>query len=300
MRIIATASRPRRPRRRVVRALALGAPLVAAGAIAGILLASAAPRAAVTVRSTSTITVTDVGSAPSAPAGGRVPVTAAPSEATLAAARAWVRGRAGNVAFAVVDGAGRLRGTRMHERFASASLVKAMLLVAYLRALGADGEALDAGARALLDPMIRASDNDAASAIYERVGEAGLVELARASGMTDFVSHPLWGETGLSAADQARFFALLDQLVPRRFGRFARSLLGGVIADQSWGIPAVARAEGFVVLFKGGWREGIVNQAARLEGRRATLALAVLSDRNPSMGYGIETVAGVAAALFAR
>src|SRR4029079_5146997 len=104
--------------------------------------------------------------------------------------------------------------------------------------------------------------------------------------MTDFTTSPLWGETLISAADQARFFALLDQLLPRRSAGFARGLLQGVIASQSWGIPAIARPAGYRVLFKGGWRDDILNQAARLEGPRATFSLAVLSDGNPSMAYG--------------
>jgi hypothetical protein len=153
------------------------------------------------------------------------------------------------------------------------------------------------GERALLDPMIRISDNDAASAIFAFVGEPGLAELGRAAGMTDLATHPFWGETGISAADQARFFAQLDRLLPARFATFARDLLAGVVPDQSWGIPAVGRPAGFAVLFKGGWREGIVHQAALLEGPRGRFALAVLSDGNPSAVYGIETIAGVTAAL---
>jgi hypothetical protein len=197
----------------------------------------------------------------------------------------------------VVDGAGRLQGTRMHETFASASLVKAMLLVAFLQQLDRAQRPLDPADRALLEPMIRSSDNDAASAIFARVGQQGLAELALQAGMAEFTTSPMWGETSISAADQARFFALLDQLLPQRSARFARTLLLGIVPAQSWGIPAIARERGYRVLFKGGWRDDILNQAARLEGGRGTFSLAVLSDENPSMAYGIQTVEGVASAL---
>ena len=46
-----------------------------------------------------------------------------------------------------------------------------MLLVAYLDRRGVRHRALRPSERGLLGPMIRVSDNDAASAIYARVGE---------------------------------------------------------------------------------------------------------------------------------
>ena len=49
------------------------------------------------------------------------------------AAFAWAARRAGHVAVAVVDSRGRLYGYHAEEGFMSASVVKAMLLVAYLR-----------------------------------------------------------------------------------------------------------------------------------------------------------------------
>ncbi len=56
------------------------------------------------------------------------------------------------------------------------------------------------------------------------------------------------------------------------------------------------------MLFKGGWRPSddrgwTVHQVAKLESGRGPLAIAVLSDGNPSRAYGIETVQGVAERL---
>ena len=53
------------------------------------------------------------------------------SERTAAAAR-YVEGRAGVESFALVDDRGRLHGYRVRMRAPSASLLKAMALVAYL------------------------------------------------------------------------------------------------------------------------------------------------------------------------
>ncbi|MGI8802340.1 MAG: serine hydrolase [Solirubrobacteraceae bacterium] len=230
-------------------------------------------------------------------AGRGTPRPAYPGGGGIAAAARFLDGRAGRTAFAVVDDKGRLSGLRLHLRFNSASVVKAMLLVAYLERLADAGRGLDPASRSLLYPMIHVSDNNAASAVFGIVGDAGLRRVAGQVGMTDFAtSGRWWGFTQISAADQARFFVVQDHLIPPQFDGYARGLLSGISADQSWGVPAVGRPR-FRVFFKGGWlpSEGLVNQAARLEGRGATFAIAVLTTGGPSMGYGEQTIEGVAA-----
>ena len=71
----------------------------------------------------------------------------------------YVRGRA-LTSFALIDSHGRLRGFAPHRRYVTASVVKAMLLVARLRQIG--NRPPGASDRAVLDPMITASDNGAA------------------------------------------------------------------------------------------------------------------------------------------
>ena len=53
------------------------------------------------------------------------------------------------------------------------------------------------GDRAVLDPMITVSSNDAASTIYYRVGDAALYDLAKRAGMTHFSVARLLGERPL-------------------------------------------------------------------------------------------------------
>jgi Beta-lactamase enzyme family len=100
-------------------------------------------------------------------------------------------------------------------------VVKAMLLVAYLDRL-AHERPITASDRALLGPMIRVSDNKAATAIYARLGAAALDRLARRAGMKRFSVGGYWGSARITAADQARFFARLDRLTPPRYRRYAR------------------------------------------------------------------------------
>ena len=224
-----------------------------------------------------------------------------PSRARIRAAQRYVRGRALS-SFAVIDSHGRLHGFAPRRRYISASVVKAMLLVAYVRQIG--NRLPDAGERATLGPMITLSDNDSASAIHARVGDAGLLALARRAGMRDLTVAGHWGSVFFSAADQARFFWRLPSFVPPRSRPYARRLLSSIVPAQRWGFSRVSLRAGWRTFFKGGWRQtglgSLVHEAARFERGRARFSLAVLSDANPSHGYGTETLRGVAARLFGR
>ncbi len=226
-----------------------------------------------------------------------------PSRERVRAAERWIARRAGRKAFAVVDDEGRLRGFEIHSRFHSASVVKAMLLVAYLRKLAREQRGLDRSSEGLLYPMIHSSDNDAATDVLSHVGEGALDRVARDAGMRDYEpGGGTWGFTEVSAADLARFFRREDRLIPPRFVDYARWLESSIEASESWGIPAVARPA-FRVFFKGGWLpelEGLVNQAGRLEHGKLVFSLAVLSTHDPSMQYGERTIEGVTRRLLGR
>jgi hypothetical protein len=225
-----------------------------------------------------------------------------PSVDRVLAADRYLAGRAGQYGFAVLDSHGRVLGHEQDRRFASASVVKSLMLVAYLQMLARRHRPLDSASQALLYPMIHSSDNAAASAVLAIVGQQALDRVAREAGMRDYQpSSGWWGFTQVSAADLARFFLHQDSHIPGRFDAYARYLFSTIEASQSWGIPEVARPE-FQVYFKGGWlpEEGVVNQAGRLESRRITFAIAVLSVGDPSQAYGKQTIAGVTARLLGR
>jgi len=224
---------------------------------------------------------------------------ALPSRTQLARAKTFASARAGLVSFAVVGTDRRLRCHRCWRRYEAASVIKAMLLVAYLDRLARE-RPITVADRALLGPMIRVSDNDAATAIYARLGDAALYRLARRARMKSFAVDGYWGSAQITASDQARFFAQLDRLTPPSYRRYARSLLASIVSWQAWGLPEIARPT-WRVFFKGGWRRSshghLVHQVALLERGRRAIAIAVLTEANPSHGYGRETVRGIAARL---
>lgn len=213
------------------------------------------------------------------------------------AAAAFAAERRGSVSFAVIDARGRLHHRGGTRRYQSASVTKALLLVAALRQVG-DGRPVPPGLARDLDPMIRLSGNRAAHRVYRRVGaDAALQAVARRAGMRRIGTNGTWSNVLITAVDVARFFRAADRLTPRRHRAYARRLLTTVVGRQSWGIPRVARPAGWDVRFKGGWRRGIIHQGAVAERDGRRVALAVLTDENPSHDYGTFTVAGIARRL---
>jgi len=229
--------------------------------------------------------------------GSGVAPSGFPEPVEIASATRYLNRRIGYTAIAVIDSEGRMSGEHLQRTFVSASVVKAMLLVAYLRELAAEHRGLEPGSRSLLEPMIHVSDNNAATAVWERDGDQRLRALARRAGMTDFSIQGIWANAQISAADQARYFFEMESLIPPQFRHFANHLLSHIAGYESWGIPAVARPRGWTAYFKGGWRGTergqLVHQIARLQRPHERIAIAVMTDGDPSMGYGIETIQGV-------
>lgn len=211
----------------------------------------------------------------------------------LQAAKRVARKRAGKVSFSV-RGGGVRRSSDGRRGYKSASVVKAMMLVAYLRRY--DDRELSRSERKRLKKMIRRSHDDSATEVRDIIGNGALERLADKVGMPCFASASSWGSTQICSRDMAKLFKVIDELMPRRHRRFGMTQLRRIVRKQRWGIPEVT---GWKPFFKsgwypdpGGWR---VHQVALLRSpRRQELAVAVLTSGQPSKGYGIETVRKVA------
>ena len=227
-----------------------------------------------------------------APAGAEAPPRWKPD---VAAARQYLKHRHGNVSFAVRTER-RMWGHRPLRDVPSASVLKAMLMVAYLNHRSVRDRPLRRGDRRLLAPMIRRSDNATASAIGNFVGNRGLRRIARRLRMRRFVpvAHP-WGHSRVNAVNQTRLLLRIDHYVAGRHRRYAMRLLGSITPAQRWGVGrAVPR--GWRVYFKGGWGSGsgaVDHQVALLKRRRLRVAVAVMTTANGSHAYGNATLRGV-------
>jgi beta-lactamase class A len=212
----------------------------------------------------------------------------------MLAAIGYTDTRTGDVAFAVRTDH-RFYGYRPDHVEWSASVVKAMLLVAYLDEPWVAGRSLTAQERSILTPMIVESDNDAAQQVFDTVGQGALERLANRVGMTHFATSPIWGETQITAADQTRFFLHIDSYIARHHRAYAMSLLAGIVPSQRWGIGEVAH-KGWKLYFKGGWGYGtglLDHQVVLLVRGCARISIAVLTMYDGSHDYGKATLEGI-------
>jgi hypothetical protein len=133
----------------------------------------------------------------------------------------------------------------VHHRFRSASVVKLLIAIDHL-------ESLKSGEKPspLLKPMLRASDDDAATALWRRGGQGRIVRRVAAKlGLTDTGPPPaakpgFWGYTAISALDIARVYRyLLDRAAPgvrdTILGHLKKAAhCGSDGFDQYFGLPA--------------------------------------------------------------
>jgi hypothetical protein len=216
----------------------------------------------------------------------------------LEVARAYAATRTGTISFAVRTRR-KLYRSGAYRAYPSASVVKAMLMVAYLNHDSVRGRPLTDADHGLLDPMVRWSDNVAATRVRDFVGNSALERLADRVGMSRFATHPIWGLTQITAAGQTKLFLRIDRYVVRRHRRAALRLLGSIVPYQRWGI-AQARPREWALYFKGGWGSGsgaVDHQAALLRRGQRRVALAVLTTGSPDHEYGTQTLEGVARRL---
>jgi hypothetical protein len=217
----------------------------------------------------------------------------------VAAARRYAQHRHGLIAFAVRTPT-RSWGWRTDRTFPSASLLKAILLVAYLDRPSVRSRPLTASDRRLLAPMIRRSDNTAAGRVLAIDGSRAVYGVARRAGMRRFrLVTGVWGLSRVDAADQTRLFLRLDSLVAPRHSAYSMHLLNTITPAQRWGIARV-RPSGWRLYFKGGWGSGtgwVDHQTALLTRGDQRVSVSILTFEDGSHAYGKQTLQGIAARL---
>lgn len=277
--------------------------LIGAGVITAIAVSApasfsvfASPASAPAAFSSSAQVTRGICTAPTAHAG----LAARLSRDILAAARA----RSDNVAATVAD---RRTGVvcRLAEghRFDSASVVKATILGALLRWHQEQDKPLTSREVSLATSMITASDNNAASALWAEVGHARLQHFINLAKMTETILGPggYWGLTQITARDELTLLRLLTKpntVLSNASRSFELNLMSRVISSQRWGVPAGA-PRGVTVHVKNGWlpratRGWRVHSIGAFTGSGRDYMIAVLTDDNPTMAYGVNTIQAIA------
>jgi Beta-lactamase enzyme family len=218
--------------------------------------------------------------------------------------RAARRGRVSAVAVAVDDaGLGLTCWVNRFWRVDSASVVKVTILGALLRKAEDQHRHLTATEAAWARAMITRSDNDAASALWAELGRGYLRHFLDAAAMRHTSLGPggYWGLTQVTANDQVVLLRLLlnpNAVIDVAWRAYALSLMAHVIPSQRWGVPAGAPASLTAHIKNGwpprathGWR---VHSIGCFTGRGGGYSIVVLTQDNPAMAYGVDTIQAIA------
>ena len=218
--------------------------------------------------------------------------------------RRFLASRHGNITAAVDDlTTGQEFVYRPGVREETASIIKASILATLLHRVQRHGHWLTAGERATARGMIEASDNNDATRLWnEDDGSAGVGGFLRAAGLTQttFAGPGLWGLTRTTPADQIlllRTLALPNRLLRPASRSYEIGLMSHVIPMDYWGISG-GIPTGVPVALKNGWLPQPriawqINSIGEVRGRGEQYLIAVMTNGNPSEGYGIGTIAGI-------
>ena len=293
---VAMGSRLMSHRARLV--VAFGLPV----ALGASLMGSAVPAAAQAARASAGSTAAAAAAATSAicTSAGHPALAARVSKGILAA----MSGRSSVVGLAVDD---RVSGLTCkyhpHWHFDSASVVKVTILSALLRELQQEGRTLTAAQKELATEMIEVSDNDAASALWAEAGRPSLQHFLDLAGMNETVLGPggYWGLTLITAHDELTLLNLLtskNSVLTTANRDYILGLMARVVSYERWGVPAGAPTDvtvhvknGWLPLATHGWR---INSIGSFSGDGKNYMIVVLTDDNPTMAYGVDTVQDIA------
>ncbi|MEY9968176.1 hypothetical protein ABIA33_006256 [Streptacidiphilus sp. MAP12-16] len=252
--------------------------------------AQAAPRAAA--------------STPSYCASASNPQLAAQLSRDIASA---LSGRQDTVAFAVADaktGVSCAYNPSLHVD--SASVVKATIMGAVLRRGEDEHRYLTDWEVTNLQQMITASDNTAATNLWQSLGMPRLQAFLRLAGMNDtqLGTGGYWGLTQITAADELKMlnvFTSNPSVLTSAGKAYALKLMGQVEADQRWGTPFGAPATVSVHVKNGwlqrathGWR---VHSLGIFTGTGKDYRMAILTEDNATESYGIDTIQSIASVV---
>lgn len=214
------------------------------------------------------------------------------------------RGRVSAVAVGVDDpGLGVTCWLNGSAHFDSASVVKVTILGALLRKAQDQHRYLTSHEAALATAMITKSDNNAASALWAELGRSYLQHFLNLAQMRQTALGPggYWGLTQITAHNEVILLRLLlhpNQVLNTASRNYALNLMAHVISSERWGVPAGAPASLTVHVKNGwlprathGWR---IHSIGCFTGPGGGYSIAVLTQNNASMAYGVATVEAIA------
>ena len=200
----------------------------------------------------------------------------------------------------------------------TASIVKVEIMGTALWEAEQAHKPLPASQAALMTPMIENSDNDAATALWSDVdGPPAILSFDQSIGMTHTIpstvavipgtSLPGWGLTTTTARDEVTLlskFAYPNSSLTSQDRMYGLGLMTHIEADQNWGVTGGV-PPGTTVALKNGWlplpsdnNYWQVDSIGWISGHGRNYVLAVLTNGNPTEGYGIDTIDAISRAVY--
>lgn len=248
----------------------------------------------------------DMSSLPQPPASTMSATAALPFESEL---RSYLNSRPGAVGVAVrLPGTGRSwTYTKTSSRNVTASIVKVQIMSGVMMKAQRAGRSLTSWERSKIVPMIRNSDNNATTALFNHIGgRSGLQGVGDKLGMSQTKADPAghWGLTVTTAHDQAELmehYARPSSRLSYTNRVYGLSKMRSVSSSQDWGVSA-GPPSGAVALKNGwlprtdGWH---VNSIGWQNYGKADYAIGVLTHHDPgSMQSQITTIEGVSKIVY--
>jgi hypothetical protein len=189
------------------------------------------------------------------------------------------------------------------SRFDSASVVKVTILAAVMRWRQEAGRDLTATEKSEAILMITRSDNNAATFFWNELGHTRFQHFLTLATMTETIpgSGGFWGLTQITARDELQQLRLLtahNSVLSDHWRGVELNLMNHVESDQRWGAPSGAPG-GLTVYVKNGWLPRAtlgwrINSLGAFQGHGRDYMIAMVTDNNPTMSYGVTTIQRVA------
>ncbi|MFJ3236018.1 serine hydrolase [Streptomyces sp. NPDC086787] len=215
-----------------------------------------------------------------------------------------VSGRKSTLSFTVWDeGTGLTCGFRPNAQYDSASIVKVTLMTATLLRAQEEGRPLSAWEELNLRLMITISDNQSATNLYNSLGVPFIQFTLNRCGMHDTVLNTTgdWGLTQVTAHDEMKqldVYTVNGTVLSPANQAYGLRLMSEVVPGQRWGTPFGAPRD-ITVQVKNGWLQRVtfawrVHSLGIFTGHGRLYQMAVLTQEDPSMSYGIGTIQRIA------
>lgn len=191
------------------------------------------------------------------------------------------------------------------QPFPMYSTVKVPIMLAVLDQTLQQKRNVSADEHSLITSMIQNSDNGATSVLLAGLGGGlGLERYLRRIGITGtHINGDAWGASTTTPQDMARLMAKLGNctiLIPR-LCQYALERMRSVVPSQRWGISAGAPADASIAIKNGWYPQGNgwgINSVGLVASAGKSYAIAVYTNPDPSMDYGIQTIEQIAVQVY--